>query len=664
MGTELNFEAMPFEAYEALASEQSGFELEEELGRRARSRSRRQGFVPRALRVMPKRPGPPPVFRPGRPKKPPVYPPHFPPFPPGGAGGAVDGPYGGAPGPSGGAPAGAPEPYGAAPEPYPAEPVPAGSEYMRWVQSALNDVLGLRLPVHGVADPATRSAIRSFQQREGLPVDGVVGPDTERALIAARRGQSSRRGATEPTGSGMAEPPEPAAAPSRPDAAEPIEPAPEPPAKEFSFEWKNFEDEFDELQALSAETPMAWEAPKGGPANRPKPQMTCPIRQYDKGEVQKSRTAQGHLTSDVIVDPRGLLIADFEVDVRTPRESLKRNGVLQGWLRTMGEVIRANPATEIRILGFSDCVGNERNNTLLRRGRAVRVPPLLNQMLGNGPQWNSIKSKITFTDGAPPGKYLFDNNTAVGRAKNRSVLIEHKRYVPIEGDVVKARPRCVPIAQGLTTSALSRLIPDDPDYRKHVPLNYRLNAKKIVEELSKDLKDRGKSARFWTELAKGLEAVHGGIVVAEMFELGGALAIAAPLLAAVGVFLGLGAPYLELAEEAAAKGSALGFSRGVVMGANGRSAKMVQEYFGNQDFPKNPWLDRGPAIARANYRVGLLAGYAQGRVLCPTQRAIFWRDLGRRMGDQSQRGPQAKWTKRDWFNWYDLSAEFFRRDHL
>jgi hypothetical protein len=63
--------------------------------------------------------------------------------------------------------------------------------------------------------------------------------------------------------------------------------------------------------------------PNSGPANRPKPPMNCP--NYDKGEVQKSRTAQGHLTSDVIVDPRGLLIADFEVDVRTSRESLKRS---------------------------------------------------------------------------------------------------------------------------------------------------------------------------------------------------------------------------------------------------------------------------------------------------------------------------------------------------
>lgn len=77
MGTELNFEAMPFEAYEALASEQSGFELEEEFGRRARSRSR-QGFAPR---VKPKRPGRPPVVRPGKPKKTAGLPAAFPALP-------------------------------------------------------------------------------------------------------------------------------------------------------------------------------------------------------------------------------------------------------------------------------------------------------------------------------------------------------------------------------------------------------------------------------------------------------------------------------------------------------------------------------------------------------------------------------------------------------
>ena len=76
-------------------------------------------------------------------------------------------------------------------EPYSGEPAPSGSEDMRWVQSALNDVLGPRLPVDGIMDAATRSAVRSFQQREGLPVDGIVGPDTREALLRARSGKTA-----------------------------------------------------------------------------------------------------------------------------------------------------------------------------------------------------------------------------------------------------------------------------------------------------------------------------------------------------------------------------------------------------------------------------------------------------------------------------------------
>jgi len=63
----------------------------------------------------------------------------------------------------------------------------ATSEYVRWVQSRLNAALGLTLPTTGIMDSATRSAVRSFQKRQGLPVDGIVGPPTEQALAAAIR---------------------------------------------------------------------------------------------------------------------------------------------------------------------------------------------------------------------------------------------------------------------------------------------------------------------------------------------------------------------------------------------------------------------------------------------------------------------------------------------
>ncbi|MCB0174084.1 MAG: peptidoglycan-binding protein [Anaerolineae bacterium] len=72
-------------------------------------------------------------------------------------------------------------------EPPQVSPPAPGSEYIRWVQSSLNQVMNLHLPVDGIVGVQTRSAIRDFQRREGLTVDGIAGPDTKDALTAARR---------------------------------------------------------------------------------------------------------------------------------------------------------------------------------------------------------------------------------------------------------------------------------------------------------------------------------------------------------------------------------------------------------------------------------------------------------------------------------------------
>lgn len=58
-------------------------------------------------------------------------------------------------------------------------------DYIRWLQESLNKVLGLRLTVDGIMGPQTRSAIRSFQQRQSLVADGVVDLKTENTLRLA-----------------------------------------------------------------------------------------------------------------------------------------------------------------------------------------------------------------------------------------------------------------------------------------------------------------------------------------------------------------------------------------------------------------------------------------------------------------------------------------------
>ena len=100
------------------------------------------------------------------------------------------------------------------------------------------------------------------------------------------------------------------------------------------------------------------------------------------------------------------------------------------------------------------------------------------------------------------------------------------------------------------------------------------------------------------------------------------------------------------------------------MGGNKRPASLLKDYFGNDYFAPNPQFPMGRNIAIANYRMGLLVGFVNGRTLSEHQRAIFFKDLGRRMGDQSHRGPQGKWTRKDWIDWYVTAAAIFRRDHL
>ncbi|MFD1576966.1 peptidoglycan-binding protein, partial [Ramlibacter ginsenosidimutans] len=69
---------------------------------------------------------------------------------------------------------------------------------VRWLQDALNHVLGTHLVVDGDAGPQTRNAVRAFQQQHGLTPDGVAGP---RTLAALRDALEQRGGASQPSSS-------------------------------------------------------------------------------------------------------------------------------------------------------------------------------------------------------------------------------------------------------------------------------------------------------------------------------------------------------------------------------------------------------------------------------------------------------------------------------
>jgi peptidoglycan hydrolase-like protein with peptidoglycan-binding domain len=60
---------------------------------------------------------------------------------------------------------------------------PTGSRaFVQWLQASLNRVLDAGLPVNGIFDARTRSALRSFQQRKGLMPGARVDGATQAAL--------------------------------------------------------------------------------------------------------------------------------------------------------------------------------------------------------------------------------------------------------------------------------------------------------------------------------------------------------------------------------------------------------------------------------------------------------------------------------------------------
>ena len=116
------------------------------------------------------------------------------------------------------------------------------SEYVRWVQASLNQVLRLRLPLTGVMNAATRSALRTFQRQRNLPVDGFAGSATRKALIEAKKklfgraGQPSRsRRSQRPRSSPPSDEPGLSAPSDEPSSAAPSdEPSPSEPSDEPS----------------------------------------------------------------------------------------------------------------------------------------------------------------------------------------------------------------------------------------------------------------------------------------------------------------------------------------------------------------------------------------------------------------------------------------------
>jgi outer membrane protein OmpA-like peptidoglycan-associated protein len=115
---------------------------------------------------------------------------------------------------------------------------------------------------------------------------------------------------------------------------------------------------------------------------------------YEQNEVTLSHKEKGHLEFDVLDGEDGeVLIVDFGVDWRHVKQHTLNNKRLTAWLKVFEE----DTGFSLEIFGYSDCTGNERNNFLLRRGRASAVYRLLGR---------SARNRVKFYGEAPTGTYV------------------------------------------------------------------------------------------------------------------------------------------------------------------------------------------------------------------------------------------------------------------
>ncbi|MDH4078364.1 MAG: hypothetical protein OEU68_00950 [Nitrospira sp.] len=145
--------------------------------------------------------------------------------------------------------------------------------------------------------------------------------------------------------------------------------------------------------------------------------------------------------------------------------------------------------------------------------------------------------------------------------------------------------------------------------------------------------------------------------------------VAIPVIAQLGLFANLGAPHAEAANVILKREVNSGFSKGVVLAADGRKLSYAAERFWKYTIMVSPMLSGYEnQFLNAHNRAMVIGHKAMARChLTKLQQKQFVQDLWSRMTvtpDVEFGKDWRKWSDRDWTNYYIGLAAVFIRDHL
>lgn len=183
------------------------------------------------------------------------------------------------------------------------------------------------------------------------------------------------------------------------------------------------------------------------------------------------------------------------------------------------------------------------------------------------------------------------------------------------------------------------------------------------------------SDETFERIHKGIDifdAIHTAMEIFEV-ELSGLLGLGvtaiAPLVAWVGTFFALGAPYAESRAIISRRRIRSGFALGVVMGADHHKWHDVKYMFWEYTPESYPADQDAGRIAQKAFNTGLATGFLQGREIdeAPRKKKFFWSSIGASLtpGDRSVFGGDPNsWSDLTWRNWYLTASVKFGNLYL
>jgi hypothetical protein len=153
--------------------------------------------------------------------------------------------------------------------------------------------------------------------------------------------------------------------------------------------------------------------------------------------------------------------------------------------------------------------------------------------------------------------------------------------------------------------------------------------------------------------------------VTTALTMGEAMAIAGPLVAYIGLWVGLGAPYMEAKQKIAENAARSGISHGVLIGAYGWSPDKAKNFAMSQNMAvNNNWIPGAQNVATNSYRMAFLAGYKQGRAMSQGQRKVFWKVFANTIRNSPWDLWDNDWPESRFHHWFWEVGGLFARYHL